>query len=569
MGNLTVINVTNAPYNADNSGATDTSDAINAALAAVPVGILPNVAAGAIVYFPRGTYLINKPLRRQVSFTRCVGEGKNATVILLDPLNWVGTVSPADPAGAFIFDLESYMVTDCTISDMLINGSAKNLPGTAAQSNLYSGILCSARDEIARVRLFDIWGFGLWIESQAPYTAVVDCDADHGFNPHYNNDEGSHGNDCIGGGSLRSKIVRFYWFPTLDKNSALDFTRPGGPNDTERSVDIIDCSNESSLDVVLEGLTQSSIRGCRFYGNTLTIQTNAAYVKPGDGKTIINPADILVADNIFSGINTVGQFVKGSCKIHFDGGDNLPVNPDNPPTNLGGRVAIVGNAFEKSYTSAIEWGGDDVTTSIGGSVIADNRIYDPNQSGEATAQPVPGAEASLGLAFGCGITILSSYGLTIGRNTINDDSPEQNMLYSMQLVRADIPPSGATQPIVVSENLCGSSPGVGNGRDGTFYFSGSPSASKPLPILHRNTNQATGYDADATSQILSAFNGVPWPGAGGYPYDAIINITGININEIEIDGSDTGLKEGSFYLQAGQQITIGWTGEVVITVFRV
>ena len=52
-----------------------------------------------------GTYLISKSLMREVSFTRCVGEGKDATTILLDPNNWIGTVSPA----AFLLKGPSYL----------------------------------------------------------------------------------------------------------------------------------------------------------------------------------------------------------------------------------------------------------------------------------------------------------------------------------------------------------------------------------------------------------------------------------------------------------------------------
>lgn len=144
MGNLTVINVTDPPYNADNTGANDTSDAINNALAHVPVGVPPNIAMGALVYFPRGTYLINKPLMRHVSFTRCVGEGKEATVILIDVANWQPIISPADPVGAFVFDLQSYSITNCAIADLRIAGNATHIPGTATLSGNYSGILCSA-----------------------------------------------------------------------------------------------------------------------------------------------------------------------------------------------------------------------------------------------------------------------------------------------------------------------------------------------------------------------------------------------------------------------------------------
>jgi len=163
MGNLTVINVV-SDYSGDNTGATDTSTQINNALANVPVGISPNVAEGAIVYFPKGTYLIKQPLKRKVSFTRCVGEGKTSTVIKLDPATWQGTPSPADPTKSFIFDLD-YSVTDCLISDMRIDGSAGTLPGSVAK-DLYCGIVCSARNLIERVSIYDVWGYGLWIFGQ-------------------------------------------------------------------------------------------------------------------------------------------------------------------------------------------------------------------------------------------------------------------------------------------------------------------------------------------------------------------------------------------------------------------
>lgn len=103
---FTVINVVE-DYSADNTGVNDTSDAINNALMAVPMVAPPNVAQGAIVYFPRGTYLINKPLRRHTSFTRCVGEGKDATVILLDHATWQGTISGAGPLSRTVFDYTS------------------------------------------------------------------------------------------------------------------------------------------------------------------------------------------------------------------------------------------------------------------------------------------------------------------------------------------------------------------------------------------------------------------------------------------------------------------------------
>lgn len=567
---LTVINVVE-DYTADNTGVSDASDAINNALAAVPTGVSPNIAQGAIVYFPRGTYLINKPLRRQVSFTRCVGEGKSATVIFLNDAGWQGTVSPADPAGSFMFDLQSYSVTDCAISDMRIDGAARTLTSSnGTTSDLYSGILCSARSLIERVQIYDVWGYGLWIFGQtAEWTTLLDCDADRGTNAF----TGAGGNDCIGGGGRRVKVVRFYWMPSLAHNSALDFTAGGGSL-ADVSVDIIDCINESSKDVVLEGCMQSTVRGSRFYGNNVAVKSDGAYAMH---TTLQNPADILVADNIFIGqLNPLtNQYAGGSCLVTLDGGVYCP---GKTLLNNGGRIAILGNSFINSAStdptkagSAIRWAGDDKSNSDGGSVISGNRIINPNANGVTTTAAVPGGCGGVGQGsdLGCGIAVLSSYGLTIGRNTINDTSASQNMQYAMQLFSSTALPSGAvTAPIVVQDNLCGSAPGVGNGKLSTFYVNPNPNNSLPLPILRGNTDQPGGYDSNASAQLLSS-NGTPWPGAGGYSFDAEIYVTGGNVTKITIGATDTGRKDGAFYLPAGDNITIAWTTQPTIKVFRV
>jgi glucan 1,3-beta-glucosidase len=80
QGNLTVYNVQD--FGATGNGSTDDTADIQKALNAVPAAT-PLIPSGAIVYFPRGNYLISQPLIRQQSNTRCVGEGINATTITL------------------------------------------------------------------------------------------------------------------------------------------------------------------------------------------------------------------------------------------------------------------------------------------------------------------------------------------------------------------------------------------------------------------------------------------------------------------------------------------------------
>ena len=309
---------------------------------------------------------------------------------------------------------------------------------------------------------------------------------------------------------------------------------------------MIDCINESQRDIRYEGCAASSVRGCRFYGNLLLIHSNAF----GGPTYAYNPIDILVEGNIFYG--QPGDLYSG-LKVSFDGGSDAPTGVI---TYLGGRVAVIGNTFIDCDISAIQWSGDNAGTSVGGSIISANRIYNPNQTGGSEAVEVVGAYGqSLGNAYGSGISVLNSAGLTIQGNTILDQSGR--MLYSMQLVSASTPAHSGTR-ILVQGNLCGSSPGVGNGSAGTFYIGSSPTAANPWPILLNNTNQPQGYDGSAAGEVSS---NVPWPAAGGYPYNAFICVSGGGtIDFIDIGSVSTGRIDGSFYVPAGQTFTIKWTG---------
>jgi hypothetical protein len=241
------------------------------------------------------------------------------------------------------------------------------------------------------------------------------------------------------------------------------------------------------------------------------------------------------------------------------------------PTELGGWISVIANRFIGPLTSAIQWSGDDVSTSLGGSLIAMNRITDPNQSDQDGPVEISGMGqnlTNLGSAYAAGIAIMSSYGLSVTDNSINDAGG--NMPYSMQLMREDAAPPGQVQSIVVKGNLCGNGPGVGNGSSGTFYYASSlGSPSNPLPMIFQNTNQLSGFDA---SQVLTM--GMAWPpaSAGGYPYNALVAVsttTMVTGTTVKIDGHTTSLTSGPFYVPVGQQITVSWTGSApTITVFR-
>lgn len=78
-----IVNVTQAPYNADNSGLTDATEAIQAALSAYPNG-------NRTIYLPNGTYLISNTLEwpagsggNTYKRTMLQGESKSGTIIQL------------------------------------------------------------------------------------------------------------------------------------------------------------------------------------------------------------------------------------------------------------------------------------------------------------------------------------------------------------------------------------------------------------------------------------------------------------------------------------------------------
>lgn len=109
--------VTDAPYLADNTGVTDASTAINAAIAAV------KAAGGGLVYLPAGTYKIAAPLTLSVmSGVTISGAGRHATI--LEPTTALAGVSVIK-------------FTNCRkpqVRDMTIHGNTTSPPSAAVES---------------------------------------------------------------------------------------------------------------------------------------------------------------------------------------------------------------------------------------------------------------------------------------------------------------------------------------------------------------------------------------------------------------------------------------------------
>jgi hypothetical protein len=480
--------------------------------------------------------------------------GKSATFIQIADTEWEGFGSSGNPG--FVFDNANSSVTDCSVEDLTIDGNERSFPQSGVNKpplGVAGGINCTVREFVSRVSLYDILGWSIYFQGSGSEEAqVIDCDARSPF-------DGQHfkGNDTIGGLGYRNKVIRFHWAQGLDKQDALDLTNGGGGG--ECSVDILDCINDSGLDILLEGCYQSSVVGCRFYSSTLKVYSDAKY----GHATITNPKHILVANCLFVGAGTGTGGPQAAIEVYFDGGDYQ--GGGETPTNLGGQVCIVNNRFVTPLTSAIQWAGDDASTSQGGSLIAGNRITDPNASGQEGTTNIEGAfMVSLGQAYAAGIAVMSSYGLAITDNSVFDSLG--NMPYAMQLMREDAAPPAQAQRILVKGNLLGNATGVGFVA---FYLSSYGSATNPLPMLFQNTNQLSGFDA---SQVLTM--GMAWPpiSAGGYPYNALVAVATTSMvagTTVAIDGHTTNLTSGPFYVPLGQQITVSWTGSApTITVFR-
>lgn len=469
--------------------------------------------------------------------------------------SWSGFNPPS--GGGFVFDLKDG-VTDCSLKNLTIDGNDRGQPASNPPApNSAGGINCSAREFVNRVSLCDIFGWSIWFGGQSSEEAqLVDCDADSPATGQ------RKGNDTTGGLGYRNKVIRFHWKPTLAKLDALDLANGGGGG--ECSVDIIDCINESAIDILLEGCTQSSVVGCRFYNNGLRITSDAKYTIHN---FITNPRDIVVERCLFVGAGTGDAGPEPALEVKFDGGDYQTGTPH--PTVAGGWISVIANRFLAPLISTIRWSGDDASTSGGGSLIADNRITDPNASGQDAAAEIMGVYGNQGYAFAAGIAIMSSFGLSITDNSINDGVGL--MPYSMQLMRKDAAPPGQVQRILVKGNLCGNAPGAENGNIATFYVSTYGSATNPLPILFENTNQPWGYDSSPAAVVS---NGVAWPpaSAGGYQFGALVTVTvATSTPTIEIDGQPTGLSSGAFYVSVGQQITVSWSPILpspTISVFR-
>jgi hypothetical protein len=74
--NMRIVNVLDAPFNADPTGVTDSTAAINAAIASMGL-----IGLGGIVWFPKGTYLVTGTLLIPREQVWCLGEGPGSTII--------------------------------------------------------------------------------------------------------------------------------------------------------------------------------------------------------------------------------------------------------------------------------------------------------------------------------------------------------------------------------------------------------------------------------------------------------------------------------------------------------
>ncbi len=159
------INVTAAPYNADNTGATDCITAVNNALAALPVG--------GVAYFPPGTYLISAPITPAVAGTKILGNkasvaysagGANQTVIEAK----TGFTGTAMLVASGLSDLE--------IEDITLHGP--NLTGTQAGIQ-FTGAASTNSAKLRSVLVARTAGDGILADNSVKWISMYDVGVYH------------------------------------------------------------------------------------------------------------------------------------------------------------------------------------------------------------------------------------------------------------------------------------------------------------------------------------------------------------------------------------------------------
>jgi Pectate lyase superfamily protein len=117
------LDVTQAPYNADNTGATDAQGAIQAAIDAA--------AVGEVVYLPPGTYRIDSPLRVGPNFSRKTLRGAGSSTII--DARHSQPIQCGSASGTTNFGVP---LTDYKVVGGLAKGSTKITIGNTANFNV-------------------------------------------------------------------------------------------------------------------------------------------------------------------------------------------------------------------------------------------------------------------------------------------------------------------------------------------------------------------------------------------------------------------------------------------------
>jgi hypothetical protein len=143
-------------FGAVNYGETDNTEAIQAAINAAAS------AGGGVISIPPGSY-VSGPVYITNSGIHIKGAGKRATTIKLknSPL--------ADQFGVFSFGIQSnkttqVAITDCSITDLTINGNKSNqFQGTSASNGVNAGVFVYTVSDmrVENVKVYDCDGYGM------------------------------------------------------------------------------------------------------------------------------------------------------------------------------------------------------------------------------------------------------------------------------------------------------------------------------------------------------------------------------------------------------------------------
>lgn len=483
-------------FGADPTGTYDSTAAIQAA-----------IDTNGSVYLPPGTYMVTSPITIPAG---CVVEGAGSalTTVTVPPSAFVNF------GYNFVFTLNPQSI----LRHIKIDGQKRNGTNPAHEcGGVQLGNGCTCED----VFTYDPNYFGFWIYN-ASQVKLIDCQSDLGGN-----------NDSIGGGgSTDVNIVRHLWHPSSAGNR-LDHV---GSNRLVLT-DCVDLSTEPG-GFFFQGCTESGLSNCTFAG----VAGVALQSYQTTSTVYVNPLECFVNE----------------CRIIGGGGVSLAYGTGTG-TVVGGANRLVNNLIQESSLSGILVSSSAELADVwgAGDVIAANTIINPNASNAS------GINTGTATAAVAGINVVQGYQTLVYGNVIVDNRATPQMQYAIQIGGSDS--TVGFENVIIDANVCtGSAPGQYLGAGDIAV-----QTSESYMIIDNITEYGiANYTYGTTSVIRGNVGPVANFSTPAVPAASTIitNTTGVDVDvyvsggtavTVSINGTSTGLADGTFYLPAGGTINLG------------